>query len=424
LSYLKKGDSSFRWNDERCAHHIFTSAGYGSGMGRTGEMTVAGDPLGAPTARIEAAPAGAGIDVLVHRAHGVIDSLAAEWSALVRQAAAPNPFAEHWFASVALRTLGANRDIRLLEARRGSRLIGIMLISIERGYAHLPVRFVQNWYHDHIFLGDPLVSAGEEPAFWPAILATLNEADWAPGFLHLRGLAEGGTVQRALAGDVVHRRLRAFLQSDLDPAAYYAQAVRQKKRKELRRLRNRLEEIGPVQTCTLADGDDLAAWCDAYLALERAGWKGREGSGLACRPETERFFRETLAAARAIGQLQFLRLDVGDRPIAMLVNLLTPPGSYSFKTVFDEDYARFSPGVLIQIENLKVLERGDIDWMDSCAVDDHPMIDSLWTERRPIVRMTVPLNGVRRSMLFRLCRALEKGSAALRRAPPLTGPRR
>lgn len=375
-------------------------------------------------ARIEAAPAGAGVDVLVHRAHDVIDSLAAEWSALAGQVAEPNPFAEHWFAAVALRTLGAGREIRLLEARRGGRLIGVMLVSIERGYARLPVRFVQNWYHDHIFLGDPPIAAGEEQAFWAAILATLSEAAWAPGFLHLRGLAEGGAAQRALPGDIVHRRLRAFLHSELDPGAYYARAVRPKKRKELRRLRNRLEEIGAVRLRLLADGGDLAAWCDAYLALERAGWKGREGSGLACRPETERFFREALAAAHAAGQLQFLRLDVGGRPIAMLVNLLTPPGSYSFKTVFDEDYARFSPGVLIQIENLKVLERDDIDWMDSCAVDDHPMIDGLWTERRSIVRMTVPLGGLKRSLLFRLCRALEKGSAALRRAPPLTGPGR
>lgn len=388
-------------------------------MGRTGEMRVALDRADASPVRIEAAPAGAGVDVLVHRAHDVIDSLAVEWSALAGRTADPNPFAEHWFAAVALRTLGANRDVRLLEARRGGRLIGIMLISIETGYAHLPVRYVQNWYHHHIFLGDPLVAAGEEQAFWSAILATLNEADWAPGFLHLRGLAEDGAVQRALSGDIVHRRLRALLHSDLGPAAYYQQAVRQKKRKEIRRLRNRLEEIGPVQARELADQAQLSAWCDAYLALERAGWKGREGSGLACRPETERFFRATVAAAWTAGRLQFLRLDVGGRPIAMLVNLLTPPGSYSFKTVFDEDFARFSPGVLIQIENLDILEREDVDWMDSCAVDDHPMIDGLWSERRSIVRMTVPLKGARRSLLFTLCRALEKASAVLGRSPGL-----
>ena len=36
---------------------------------------------------------------------------------------------------------------------------------------------------------------------------------------------------------------------------------------------------------------------------------------------------------------------------------LTPPGAFSYKTAFDERYARFSPGVLLQRENLAMLER-------------------------------------------------------------------
>jgi len=134
----------------------------------------------------------------------------------------------------------------------------------------------------------------------------------------------------------------------------------------------------------------------------------------ACSAETELFFRETLAAAWDAGRLQFLRLDLGGRPIAMLVNFLTPPGSFSFKTVFDEGFARFSPGVLIQLENLAILDNPDIAWMDSCAAQEHPMIDSLWTERRAIVRATVRLKGARRAVIWALCRALETASAALK----------
>ena len=94
---------------------------------------------------------------------------------------------------------------------------------------------------------------------------------------------------------------------------------------------------------------------------------------------------------------------------------ISTPGSFSFKTVFDEDYARFSPGVLIQLENLKILDDPRIAWMDSCAAEDHPMIDSLWTERRAIVRVSVPLKGLRRRAIYALCTTLERASAALRR---------
>jgi hypothetical protein len=99
----------------------------------------------------------------------------------------------------------------------------------------------------------------------------------------------------------------------------------------------------------------------------------------------------------------------------MLVNFLCPPGSFSFKTAFDEGFAHYSPGVLLQIDNLDILDRPDIAWMDSCAAQDHPMIDSLWTERRSIVRVTVPLKGWRRRIVWALCRALELASARLQR---------
>ncbi len=76
------------------------------------------------------------------------------------------------------------------------------------------------------------------------------------------------------------------------------------------------------------------------------------------------------------------------------------PGAFSYKTAFDEDFARFSPGVLLQLENLAMLDRKTIDWTDSCAASDHPMIDSLWEERRPIGRLSVAIGGAGRRALF------------------------
>ncbi|HST35894.1 MAG TPA: cellulose biosynthesis protein CelD, partial [Allosphingosinicella sp.] len=146
--------------------------------------------------RIEIAPGRADAcarpDVIVHRAHDVMDTLAPEWTALAAEASEPNPFAEHWFVAASLATLHPDRDVRLLEVRRNGRLIGLLLLMFETGYGHLPVRHVRNWIHHQAFLGTPLVAAGEEQVFWDAVLATLNEADWAPGLLYLWRITEGG----------------------------------------------------------------------------------------------------------------------------------------------------------------------------------------------------------------------------------------
>jgi hypothetical protein len=91
----------------------------------------------------------------------------------------------------------------------------------------------------------------------------------------------------------------------------------------------------------------------------------------------------------------------------MLANFLTAPGAFSFKTAFDERYARFSPGVLLQLENLAMLEREDIAWCDSCAAADHPMIDSLWMERRSIGRISIAIGGTTRRAAFERLVAME-----------------
>lgn len=356
-------------------------------------------------------------------ARDVPGALWREWQRLAADAAEVNCFAEPWFVAAGLRHLAGEDEVRLISVRERGRLIGVLPATVAPSYGRMRVRHVQNWQHHHDFLGTPLIRAGKEAAFWSAIVSHLDRAAWAPSFLHIAGLVENGAVHEGLVeaarglgrrASVVHRMVRAELASDLSPEDYYESRVRKKKRKELNRLRNRLEELGTVTVRSLAPGEAAGPWCEAFLALEQAGWKGRAGSALGCDPHTKAFFREALAGGRVAGRLDMLRIDVDARPVAMLVNFIAAPGSFSFKIAFDEEYARYSPGVLIQLENLRVLARGDIGWMDSCAAENHPMIDSLWGERRSVVRVTVPLSGFRRRVVHGVCRALERGSAARR----------
>ena len=60
--------------------------------------------------------------------------------------------------------------------------------------------------------------------------------------------------------------------------------------------------------------------------------------------------------------------------------------SFAFKIAYDEEYSLFSPGVLLELDNIYTLfnQQPQLLWMDSCADPDHPMIDHLWRERRTI----------------------------------------
>ena len=357
------------------------------------------------------------------------DAQDARWAALADDAAEPNAFYAPDMLRAAIDHLGGQADVRMLEAFEGARLIGLMPVTVLRNHGRLPIANVGNWMHDHCFFGAPLIARGSEQAAWVAFLALLDGADRAPGFLHMRGLDAAGANAAALEAVCAMQRRpfreigrydRALLRSDLSADAYWDANVRAKKRKEIRRLQKRLGEIGHVESRVLTDAAALPRLCGDFLALEASGLKGREGTALSCAPREAAFFRAATAAAMAAGRLQFLRLDLDGKAIAMLANFRHGDGAFSFKIAIDETLGRFSPGVLIEIDNLHAVQADPgIAWMDSCAAPDHPMIDSLWGERRSIVQYRIALRGAgfartRRTAAYAVANAIEGIAARLK----------
>ena len=342
----------------------------------------------------------------------------ARWQALGDAASTPNPFFEPWYLLPALESFDPERRVQLFTLEIGDLLLGMLPLHTPARYGRWPLPHRTAWLHANAFLGAPLVRAGCEALFWQALL---DWADAEPGpalFLHLAAMPLEQPLTHVLldmanAGNrtsaLVMREQRAMLHSPLTPDLYLERALTGKKRKELRRQHARLAEQGALTFERREDAQGIDAWIDDFLHLERGGWKGTAGSAMACAPATETLFRNALQHAAALGKLERLALVLNGRPIAMLVNFIAPPGSFSYKTAFDEAFSRFSPGVLLQRENLALLARDDIGWCDSCAAPDHPMIDSLWTERRPIGRISIAIGGTLRRAAFKLLLSLELG---------------
>lgn len=369
-------------------------------------------------------------DLLVSRLDSwgaVLDArFIAVWDDLAQNAAEPNAFAESWFLAPALEQFDPEGRVQLFALWEGDCIVGLMPIAPQAQYGRWPVPHVQNWLHHNAFLGTPLVRSGYELAFWRALLPLLDSQPGQALFAHFNCQVTDGPIVAALERvcrtenrrcALVHKEERALLEGDMSPEAYFETAVRAKKRKELRRQKNRLAEEGELTFARHADGDGLTGWTAEFLALERAGWKGDNGSALDCSLQTREMFTTALNGAAARGRLERLELRLDGRPLAMLVNFLCAPGSFSFKTAFDEAYARFSPGVLVQIENLALLNRSDIDWCDSCAAEGHPMIDGLWTGRRSIGRYSVAIGGSGRRAIFGALLKAELARGIARKTP-------
>lgn len=341
----------------------------------------------------------------------------AAWDALAADASEPNPFFETWYLLPSLEHLSHDSDVAILRYEEDGQLAGLLPIVRSRRYYGHRVPNLSAWLHENAFCGAPLIARGREVGFWQEVLRWADRRAESAMFLHLRAIPLSGPVHAALevvaASEerlvaLVHREARAMLESNLTPEAYLEASLSTKKRKELRRQARRLAEEGELAITREHGADGLPAWIDEFLGLELAGWKGESGSALASSDETAQLFRNALTGAAQRGRLERLTIRLDGRAIAMLANFLAPPGAFSYKTAFDEDYARFSPGVLLQRENLAMLECPDIAWTDSCASEDHPMIDHFWRERRAIGRLSVAIGGPVRKAAFGILARLEQ----------------
>jgi CelD/BcsL family acetyltransferase involved in cellulose biosynthesis len=329
----------------------------------------------------------------------------AAWEDLVANAAEPNPFFEPHALLPSWRELRASElQVVLVWAPhplpgQPAILVGLFPIVREPRFKGLPLSALATWTHLYAYLATPLVRADLAGEVIEALFAWLRTRTDAAVF-EWRTLGTDGPFRHALIDTLNRLGLEAFCERShtravFRPAAtaeaYLTRAIGGKKRKELRRQERRLAETGTLTYDELAPDGDLEAWIDEFVALEERGWKGQGGTALHDDPAGLAVFRAIARGAFARGQWMTLALRLDGRAIAMKCNLRSGTGAVAFKIAYDEAYARFSPGVLLEIEHVRRLhEPGAPAWMDSGAAPNHPMIDHLWRDRRSIETMIVP----------------------------------
>lgn len=183
-----------------------------------------------------------------------------------------------------------------------------------------------------------------------------------------------------------------------DAEQYLEAVLRGRRRKEYRRLERRLAEEGTLRYRVIRAPEEAPAFTQAFVSLEASGWKGEAGTAFASKRTHREFFERVVHAAAEQGKFDGLVLELDGRPIAMQCSLMNGNVYFAWKVAYDEALARFSPGVLLEIENIRRLHDEPNAFMDSCATPDHWISNRLWPDRRLIE--TVLLSSSRRGGWF------------------------
>ncbi|MFN7134567.1 MAG: GNAT family N-acetyltransferase, partial [Myxococcales bacterium] len=110
---------------------------------------------------------------------------------------------------------------------------------------------------------------------------------------------------------------------------------------------SKLEERGKVTLERFTGGPALERLLEEGFQLEQSGWKGREGTAIACDPAVRGFYAEYARAAALAGELSLYFLRVGGEAVGFHYGLTRGDTYYLPKMAYAEELKECSPGQLI-----------------------------------------------------------------------------
>jgi len=371
----------------------------------------------------------------------------AAWDTLAAASVEPNPFYESWMLLPALAAFGAENPPLFVmvyqdQPAGAARMCGFFPLCRRRP-AGSRGEVLALWTHPHCFLCTPLLLAETADGCLRALLRWAARDRRGAAVMRWELIGADGHFQRSLgeflwnwsgAWRVEHSITRALFRPCDDAEAYLSKTLSGSGRRDLRRHRRQLAENAGFEYRRLDCGDqaEQQQWALWFLGLEAAGWKGRDHTALASSAAAREYFMTITRSAASGGRLEMNGYFVDGRPIAMRCAFACGGGVFGFKMAFDESYARFSPGILLEVDSIRFYhDTSRIGWLDSCATPDSSLANRLYNDRRCLQTIVIsagsiggdfrvasgPLTAIFRSIPRRI-RHIIRGSSKGRRSKP------
>lgn len=332
--------------------------------------------------------------------------LEAEMEYLTNRAIEPNVFFSARFLAPAIPRLD-DRQVRTALIRDDyngrSRIRLLMPFSVEKPGFSIGPPILRVWSNPFGPLGTPLVDAEDAAETIDNLLEALgNPAAKLPGVVVFPDLRMNGAVARLLRAITINRDLpltvanmvqRPMLDSLDDGQTYLAQSIGKSHLREIRRQMRLLEQQGELTYNVARQPQEIEARMEEFLALEASGWKGRKRTAMVMDRLHAAFAREAVTNLAARDAVRIHTLDLDGHAIASMIVFIMSGEAYTWKTAYDERYARSSPGKLLACKVTEWhLDDANIMRTDSCAVADHPIMSRLWREREDMGTLVIGLN--------------------------------
>lgn len=284
-----------------------------------------------------------------------LQALGCEWNELFAALPEPEPFTRFdWFVAYAL-AFERQSTLHIVTVRDETTLRGALpLVEQPTCFGVIPARTLRSLSGKHSCRFDLLASASNESDIVKCIWQTLRANPWWDA-IEVLDVPEDSTFCRvaalASAEDfpvaVWPTLLSPYLQIATDGTDPFAHCP-PKHRRTRRRIENafaKLNTKGTISVEVSTQGD--TATLERFLALEAAGWKGKNKSAIQCSPRTVEFYRQIYERFSKTGSLLLYTLRSGAHVVAMEFGIIESQRYFSPKVAYDEQFSSYSPGHIL-----------------------------------------------------------------------------
>lgn len=341
---------------------------------------------------------------------------AEEWDSLSAAALDANPFYSRRYILAGLDTIDREASVAAVSVRSETgKLVG--LFPFRRTFiAPFPWSVARGAENSQQFCGVPLVARDAAPFVVDAWMETLKSGDvplfWALGNIPLEGPVAGLIMEAAGAHGMKTVAVLPYERPVLTRhpggfAAHCGEVVAKSRQQDIQRNLRRLREMGELTFERAVEPSLVAKRLEQFLAMERSGWKGAQGTALLCNSVEAEFARRALGDTQnpvGRGTIDSLLLD--GNPIAMSVNLVSGRTVFTPKCTFDEKFRKQSPGLVLEY---LIVERFHVDdtlsEMDAATTKGGHVVQGLWNDNKVMGRLIVGPADPRTDALSKLWRA-------------------
>jgi Acetyltransferase (GNAT) domain len=292
------------------------------------------------------------------------------------------------------------------ESQTPRKLVGVWALQMRKIAPFWPA-LLEALPYNYAFLSSPVIDPHFIDDVIPAYLAAIEKNPELPNVVNLQSLnAESPTYDAIVKALLARDGEQLKLSGNVRPFVTREFGVKRSgsTRKKLRQDWNRLSALGTVDIVNDRTPGGAREAFETFLTLEAESWKGAQGTALLCDKHDAAFVRRLIRdlAEQRHASVALLRID--GRTIAAQVLMYCGATAYTWKTAFNAEYAKYSPGVLL-IDKVTddLFSTPGIDAIDSCAAEESFMAQ-LWAGRRNMVDLLVDV-GPGRSLRF----AMEAG---------------